>query len=57
MSTELSIREMLNNLFNKKSIAGLIFNPDDANKVVIPKPLLEMLMPGEKPLPEHFHDS
>ena len=58
VSLEYSIRNMINNAFNKQSILGLVFNPEDENSIVVlPKEILEMFMPGEKPLPEGFSES
>ena len=49
----LKVRDILNNMFNKGSIAGLAFNPrDEKNVAVVPKILLEEIMPGPKPKPE-----
>ena len=54
----LKVREVLNNMFNKKAIVGLGFNAGDAkNAVAVPKILLEMIMPGPKPKPENFVDA
>ena len=57
MCREISIWEMLNNVFNKKSIFGLVFNPEDENMVIIPKMIMEIYMPGEKPFYEFFSES
>ena len=46
-----SIRDILNNFFNKDVIAGLLFNPYCENMMIVPKPLLETIMPGEKEKP------
>ena len=43
-----SIRDVLNNFFNKDAAAGLLFNPYCENMVSVPKMLLEILMPGIK---------
>ena len=43
-----SIRDVLNNFFNKDAAAGLLFNPYCENMVIVPKMLLEILMPGIK---------
>ena len=44
----------MNNMFNKEAIAGMVFNPNDKNMVIILKELLLLLMPGEKPKPEFY---
>lgn len=51
MSCEIqSLRNVLNNMFHKQVIFGIVFNSDDPeNAYIIPKPILEMLMPGPKP--------
>jgi len=53
---EALIRDVLNNFFNKKVIAGLIFNPYCENMMIVPKPLLEILMPGEKEKPPFYQE-
>lgn len=48
-------RDVMNNMFNKPVIAGMVFNPGEEEKmVVIFKNLLEPLIPGEKVKPPHF---
>ena len=51
-----SIRDILNNFFNKKAIAGLLFNPYSDNMMVVPKELLEILMPGDKEKPPFYKE-
>ena len=51
-----SARELMNNMFNKKSVAGMVFNPNDEKMVIIFKDLLLMIMPGEKPKPRFFRE-
>ena len=47
------VRIIMNNMFNKESIAGLVFNPRDANHATaVPKFLLEQIMPGPRLKPE-----
>ena len=54
----MKVRDMINNMFNKTSGAGLIFNPDSKTEsVIVLKMLLEMIMPGPKPKPPMFVDS
>ncbi len=53
-----SARNVLNNMFNKDSIGGLIFNPDDQNSSVLcMKFMLQMIMSGNHPKPPFFHDT
>jgi len=49
-------RDVMNNMFNKKSIWGLVFNPNDEKMVIVLKELLSLIMPGEKPKPEMFRE-
>ena len=51
-----SIRDILNNLFNKDAIAGLLFNPYCENMMIVPKTLLEVLMPGKKEKPVFYQE-
>lgn len=46
-----SIKDILNNFFNKDVAAGLLFNPYRENMMIVPKLLLEILMPGDKEKP------
>ncbi len=46
----------MNNLFNKAAIAGLLFNPYCENMMIVPKPMLEILMPVEKEKPEFYQE-
>lgn len=49
--------DIMNNMFNKNAIFGLIFNSDDDEKyVMVPKVMLEFLMPGPKPKPDNFKE-
>ena len=51
------LRDIMNNMFNKQAIFGLIFNSDDDEKyVMVPKVMLEFLMPGPKPKPDNFKE-
>ncbi|MCD8153528.1 MAG: SseB family protein [Clostridiales bacterium] len=49
-------RDVMNNMFNKKAIWGLVFNPNDKRMVIVLKDLLSLIMPGEKPKPEMFRE-
>lgn len=49
-------RDVMNNMFNKKAIWGLVFNPNDEKMVIVLKNLLSLIMPGEKPKPEMFRE-
>ncbi|MCD7752538.1 MAG: hypothetical protein LUI10_12540 [Lachnospiraceae bacterium] len=49
-------RDIMNNMFHKDLIAGIVFNPDDENMVIIFKDLLLDIMPGEKPKPQGYRD-
>ena len=51
-----STKDVLNNLFNKDVIAGLLFNPYTEKMVFIPKAFLEMIMPGDKEKPEFYRN-
>ena len=51
-----SIRDILNNFFNKRVAAGLLFNPYCENMMIVPKPLLEILMPGDKEKPPFYRE-
>ena len=49
---------MLNNVFNKRAIGGLVFNRYLGDQsIIVRKSVLERLMPGEKPLPPNFKDA
>ena len=49
-------RPFLNNVFNKRIIGGLVFNPEPKNCIVVPKRMLEAAIPGYHPKPEGFVD-
>ena len=49
-------RDLMNNMFNKNKIMGMVFNPDDENMVIVLKELLLPIMPGEKPKPEYYRE-
>ena len=49
-------RDLMNNMFNKQSIMGMVFNPNDEKMVIIFKELLLPIMPGEKPKPEFYRE-
>ena len=51
-----SIKDILNNFFNKDVAAGLLFNPYCENMMIVPKPLLEILMPGDKEKPLFYRE-
>lgn len=51
-----SIKDILNNFFNKDAAAGLLFNPFCENMMIVPKPLLEILMPGDKEKPPFYRE-
>lgn len=55
---EVSTRDMLNNVFNKRVIGGLLFNRYlDKQAVIVKKEVLEKYIQGEKPLPPNFVDT
>ena len=45
---------IMNNMFNKDKIAGMVFNPNDEKMVIVLKDVLLSIMPGEKPKPEFY---
>lgn len=49
-------KDIMNNMFNKKSIVGMVFNPNDEKMVIVFKDLLVPIMPGEKPKPEFYRE-
>ena len=49
-------RDLMNNMFNKASVAGMVFNPNDEQMIIVLKDLLLSLMPGEKPKPEFYRE-
>lgn len=49
-------RDLMNNMFHKNSIAGMVFNPNDEKMIIIFKDLLLQIMPGEKPKPEFYRE-
>lgn len=49
-------RDIMNNMFNKQSIMGMTFNPNDEKMIIIFKELLLPIMPGEKPKPEFYRE-
>ena len=54
----LPVHDMLNNVFNKRTIGGLVFNRYLGDQsIIVRKSVLERLMPGEKPLPPNFKDA
>ncbi|MGM9942227.1 MAG: SseB family protein [Bulleidia sp.] len=53
---EVSARDIMNNMFNKDKIMGLVFNPGDKNMVIVFKDLLMAIMPGDKPKPEFYRE-
>lgn len=48
-------KDTLNNIFNRKSACGIVFNTKDS-MVIIPLVVLELLMPGEKDKPTEFRE-
>ena len=54
---EVSTREMLNNVFNKRVIGGLIFNRYLDSALMVRKSVLEKYIEGDKPLPPNFVDT
>lgn len=51
-----STKDILNNFFNKDVITGILFNPGLENMVLVLKPMLEMIMPGEKEKPPFYRE-
>jgi len=51
-----STKDILNNFFNKDVIAGIVFNPGLKSMVLVLKPILESIMPGEKEKPPFFRE-
>ena len=55
-----SLFDVMNNMFNKQSIGGLVFNRfcdnPDLKTVIVLKLGLEMLLPGPKPLPPQYSE-
>ena len=49
-------RDIMNNMFNKDAIAGMVFNPNDEKMVIVLKDLLLPIMPGEKPKPKFYRE-
>lgn len=49
-------RDLMNNMFNKGSVAGMVFNPNDKRMLIVLKELLLMVMPEEKPKPEFYRE-
>ena len=49
-------RDIMNNMFNKDAIAGMVFNPNDEKMVSVLKDLLLPIMPGEKPKPKFYRE-
>lgn len=49
-------RDLMNNMFNKEKIMGMVFNPNDENMVIVFKELLLPIIPGEKPKPEFYRE-
>jgi len=54
---EVPTRDMLNNVFNKRVIGGLIFNRYLSNAIILHKTVLEGCIKGEKPLPPNYVDT
>lgn len=51
---EAKARDILNNIFNKRQVVAIIFNPCSDKEMIVPIELLKEFMPGEKPKPEGF---
>lgn len=51
-----SARDLMNNMFNKQSVMGMVFNPNDKKMVIVLKESLLQIMPGEKPKPEFYRE-
>ena len=51
-----STKDILNNFFNKDVIAGILFNPGFESMVLVLKPILKMIMPGEKEKPPFYQE-
>ncbi len=49
-------REIMNNMFHKESLTGMVFNPNDEKMVIVFKDLLLPIMPGEKSKPEFYKE-
>ena len=49
-------RDLMNNMFNKDAVAGMVFNPNDEKMIIVLKDLLLPIMPGEKPKPEFYRE-
>ena len=49
-------RDIMNNMFNKDKIAGMVFNPNDEKMVIVLKDVLLPIMPGEKPKPKFYRE-
>ena len=49
-------RDLMNNMFNKEKIAGMVFNPNDEKMIIVMKEVLLPIMPGEKPKPEFYSE-
>ena len=49
-------RDIMNNMFNKDAIAGMVFNLNDEKMVIVLKDLLLPIMPGEKPKPKFYRE-
>ena len=49
-------RDLMNNMFNKDKIAGMVFNPNDEKMIIVMKEVLIPIMPGEKPKPEFYSE-
>lgn len=50
------VRDLMNNMFNKDAVAGMVFNPNDEKMIIVLKDLLLPIMPGEKPKPEFYRE-
>ena len=49
-------RDLMNNMFHKESIAGMVFNPNDEKMLIVLKEWILPIIPGEKPKPEFYRE-
>lgn len=50
------LRAVMNNMFNKDVIIGMVFNPGDEAMTLVFKEAMELLLPGEKEKPRFFKE-
>lgn len=51
-----SARDLMNNMFNKESIMGMVFNPNDEKMIIVLKDMLLPIMPEDKPKPRYYRE-